>query len=120
MSDAIKNITIIDSPFQPAMETAFGIVLMVRSPRSKSSVTVIVNPAAEDYQTHTVDSPPVRQGALMRYTEETQELFFDFDGAAAHHINIVGRDYEIRLMAIEHVNQDGQDFPTYEFMVSQR
>lgn len=121
MPEAIKNITIVDSPFQPAMESAFGIVLMVRSPRSTRSVTVMVNPAAADYQAHPVDTPQVqvRQSSVMQYTGETLELFFDFDGEPIHRIEVAGQPYDLRLMNIGRVSQDGQEFPSYEFMITQ-
>jgi hypothetical protein len=119
VQDNMRGIQIVDSPLGSPMETVFGIVLMVRSPRSERSVTVMVNPAAIDYQEHPVDTPElqVRGAFTMGYTEETAELFFDLDGAPTHRVTIGGKQYEIRLMGIGKQDQEGQSFPMYDFLV---
>ena len=118
MPGLVKTIKIV----RPPLEIVGGMVLMVRSPRSEHSVTVMVNPAAEDYQAHPVDEPEmqIREASAWTFTEETQEFFFDLKGTYIHMVNIGSETYEVRLLNIGKINQDGPGFPTYEFLVTQQ
>jgi hypothetical protein len=122
MTDTMKTIRIVDSPSQPGMEVAFGIAFQVRSPRSDHSITVMINPAVDDYQEQQEPTPgiEVRQVSLMHTTSETQTFLFDLDGSPAHTTYISGQRYDIRLLKVGKVNEDGKDWPTYEFTVTQR
>jgi hypothetical protein len=120
MSDATANLTISCTPVSPAIGTIYGMAMMVRSPRSDSSITVMINPAALDYKEHPVDTQhvQVRQATAMGITDETYTFYFDLHGEYAHDAMVGGQAYHIRLLAVGADEFDGQQFPRYEFMIT--
>ena len=44
---------------------------------------------------------------------------FDFEKNNAHNVSFGNINYEIKLMFIGKVSEQGQSFPTFEFMVSE-
>ena len=118
-----KRVTIRSAPSQPSMETVFGLVLMVRSPRSKRSITVMLNPALADYQAKLPTRPGVRVNEVIVVgtdEEDTKTLFFDLDATCVHKVRVGDRDYEIQLVTVGEYEFDTQQFPEYEFAVTEQ
>ena len=113
------QVKIVNSPFNPNLEIAEGLVIKLHAPYSEDSVTVQVNPNIVDYKEE-ADQPniKVRQAIASSPTDQTRTLFFDFGDNRHQKVTIEGQDYEIELLDIGKENLQGQDFQFFKFSVS--
>ena len=108
----------------PLFGSAFG-ALVLRSwpPRTKTSVNILVNPGVVSYAPEKVRNPVGEFSgvSVMRGVEgDTKELLFDLSASPAHTVTVGNHEYEIRLLHIGEVEEEGQNWFTYEFMVTKR
>lgn len=117
MSKLIKNTTLIHSPFHSNVEIVGDMVFMAHVPYSMDSVTIMVSPSVEGYKEKLAEN--VRQVMVTRNTELTQTINFDFKSNNKHRITFDNKTYEIRLMKIDTIEQDGQKFPSFHFLTEE-
>lgn len=115
MQNTIWNIRLIASPFHSNLEIAGELVIKLHVPYSKDMVTIKINPNITEYQDNKGGN--IRQLSISKDTDETKTLQFDSKNNNIHKIKIGNDNYEIRLMNMGKVNEQGQDFPTFEFLV---
>lgn len=116
MSNTIWNIKLISSPSHSNLEIAEELIIKLHVPYSNDQVTVKVNPNITEYRDDQTKN--IRQLSVSRDTDETKTLRFDFKNNNIHRINVGNKNYEMRLMAIGKVNEAGQDFPAFDFMIT--
>jgi len=119
MAGKIHNIKIINSPSNSNLEVAAAgnLVVKLHSPYSDSNVTVKINPNLIEYEDKIGNN--VRQYAVSVNMEDTKTLMFDFKKNNIHKINLKNKNYEIKLMNIGKISEQGQDFRTFEFMITE-
>jgi len=118
-----KNIKIVSSPFTSNLEVVGDFVMKLHMPYSKDMVTIKINPNITDYE----DRPriksqdfKVRQAAVYQDTDETQTLTFDFKENNVQKITIGNKSFEIKLLHIGKQKIKEQDFPEFEFLVTEK
>ena len=108
----------------PLFGSAFGaIVLRSWPPRTKTSVNILVNPGVVRYAPEKVRNPVGEFSgvSVMHGVEgDTKELLFDLSASPAHTVTVGNHEYEIRLLHIGEVEEEGRNWFTYEFMVTKR
>lgn len=118
-----ETVKFVLSPFNPNIETVGNLVLDVHTPYNEKMVTLKINPNIGDYQdkvdTGTSDFQ-VRQVMVSQDTENTQTLTFDFDKQNTQEVKVDDKSYEIKLLNISKEKIEGQDFPVFEFFVSEK
>ena len=114
-----KKVKIVNSPFNPNLETAEGLVIKLHVPYSDTSVTVQVNPSIDDYK-EAADQPgvKVRQVTMSSPTDQTRTLSFDLESNRQQTITIENQGYQIELLEIGKENIQGQDFQFFAFEVN--
>lgn len=117
MSTRIK---VVQSPFQPPVEVAEDLVIMLSAPYSSTEVTVQINPNIQAYQekVDTEGGIDIRQAIATTGTDETVSLFFDLEDNKIKEISFPERDYKVELLSIGDENIKGKDFKYYEFEVT--
>lgn len=118
MIDKIYNVKIINSPSHSNLEVAGGLVIKLHVPYSDKNVTVKINPNLMEYKEKVNDN--LRQVSMSLDTKETKILNFDFQKNNIQNIAYENKNYEIKLMSIGKVSEQGQDFPTFEFMITEK
>ncbi len=122
MIKIVKTVKIISSPFTPNLEVVDHFVMKIHVPYSDSMVTIKINPNITHYEDQPKITNPridVKQVAAYQNTEETQTLLFDFKNNNIQKIVIGDKSFEIKLLNIGRINMQGQDFPEFEFLVTQ-
>ena len=109
------NIKFTTAPSHTLFENAGELILKLQAPYSKEMVTVQVNPAVAAY--HDKPNINVRHVTITKPTSDTKTLQFDLKKNNTHKITMGSKSYEIRLMNIGSINEQGQDFPTFDFFV---
>lgn len=110
-------VKIINSPVHSNLEIAGDLVIKLHVPYSKKLVTVKINPNIMEYKSEVAKN--VKQSMKTIDTDETQTLNFDFDKNNIHEIEIQGKNYRIKLENIGVTKEDGQEFPTFEFLITE-
>ncbi len=118
MTSKIYNMKIINSPSHSSLEVAGELVIKLHVPYSDNNVTVKINPNLVEHKEKITDN--LRQVSIFLDTKDTKTLMFDFQKNNAHNITFENKNYEIKLMSIGKVSEQGQDFPTFEFMVIEK
>ena len=116
MATSIHNIKIIASPFHPNLEIAGDLIIKLHVPYSDEDVTVKINPNIVDDKEKITGN--IRQFDVCVDTKDTKTLTFDFQKKNIHHITFENQNYEIKLMNIGKVPEQGQSFKTFEFSVT--
>jgi len=122
MNKLIKTIKITNSPFSPSLEVVGNFVVKLHVPYSDSMVTIKINPNITHYEEKTEMADPaidVKQVAVSEDTKDTQTLLFDFKGNNIKKIDIGNKSFEVKLLNIGKKNIQGQDFPEFEFLVTE-
>ena len=118
MANKIYNVKITNSPFHSNLEVAGDLVFKLHVPYSDKDVTVKLNPNLVEYKEKI--SSNLRQYAKSLDTKDTITLMFDFQKNNVKNIAFEDKNYEIKLMNIGKMSEQGQDFPTFEFMVTEK
>lgn len=118
MAGKIYNVKIINSPSHSNLEIAGDLVIKLHAPYSDKNVTIKINPNLVAYKEKITDN--LQQYAKSFDIKDTKTLMFDFQKNNLHNITLENKNYEIKLMNIGKVSEQGQDFPTFEFMVSEK
>jgi hypothetical protein len=114
------NLKLVNSPFNPPMAEAMGLIFQIHVPSGKDMVTLLVNPNTRDYQEN-MDQPKmqVRQYTFSEHTKDTKTITLDFGKNNIVTIDNEGTEIDVRLMNISSEKIQGQDFPIYEILVSE-
>lgn len=117
MSQKEHFITLVCSPFQPALEIAGNLPIKLHVPYSDKDVTIRIGADIVDYK----EAPQanMRQVMASRSTGDTQTLSFDFFKNKIQKINFDNKKYEIELIDIGKKNEKGQDFPSFAFKITE-
>ena len=118
-----QTVKFILSPFNPNIESVANLVMSVHPPYNDRMVTLKVNTGYADYQENVETENPniqVKQVMAMQDTDDTQTLAFDLDNNNAHVIKIDDKSFVIKLLDISKKNIEGQDFPVFEFLVTEQ
>ena len=118
MAGKIYNVKITNSPSNSNLEVAGDLVIKLYVPYSDDSVTIKINPYLKEYKEKVTDN--LRQYTEFRDTKDTKTLLFDFQNSNVNEINCENKNYEIKLMNIGKVSENGKDFKTFEFMISEK
>jgi len=118
MANKIHNVKIINSPFHPNIEVAGDLVIKLHVPYSDENVTVKINPNLVAYNEKISDN--LRQYTKSFDTKDTKTLTFDFQKNNVNNITFANKSYEIKLMTIGKISEQGQNFPTFEFAVNEK
>ncbi len=115
------SIKLVSSPFQPPLEVAGNLVIKLSVPYSSDKVTIEINPNTADYL-EKQDNPAmkVRQVMVTTKTGDTRTLQFDFGKNKIQNFETGGKRYEVELVDIGKVNQEGQAFLTFSFLVREK
>ena len=117
MSAKIYNIKITPTPSHDLFAIAGDLVIKLQAPYSDTDVTIKVNPNIVEYKDKISDN--LRQLSVSKDTDETKTLMFDFQKNNIHNLRMADKNYEIKLMHIGEVVEQGQSFKTFEFMVTE-
>ncbi len=123
MDKIVKTVKIVSSPFTSNLEIVGGFVMKMHVPYSDSMVTIKFDPNITHYEDQPEITDPginVRQVAEYQDTEETQTLVFDFKDNNIREIVIENKTFEIKLLNIGEINMQGQNFPEFEFLVTEK
>ena len=117
MSQKEHFITLVASPFQPALEVAGNLPIKLHAPYSDKNVTIQIGAETVDYK----EAPQanVRQVMVSKSTGDTQTLSFDFSNKKIKKVNFDNKKYEIELIDIGKKNEKGQDFPAITFKITE-
>lgn len=114
-----KRIRLVQSPFNPPLQAVDGIVLNLHAPCSTEQVTIQVNPNVEQYpedaEAANVQVRPVKVAAP---TDQTKVVLLDFGHNKKRRIEIEDKRYDIELVSIGKQKIENQNFPVFEFDVS--
>jgi len=97
----------------------FGeIIINLFVPYSDNSLTIKINPYVTDYKEN-LDQPgiKVRHLTIMTETEDTITLSLDFGNNNIQNFEVVGQQYQIKLLDIGKERFENQDFPYFELLV---
>jgi hypothetical protein len=115
-----KLMRLSNSPFKPNLETFDDIVIKLHVPYSASEVTIQINPNIVEYQDkQKKEGIEIRQLSVSVPTNETKVVRLDFKSNNVQRIQIGNKTFEIKLMEIGKENIQGQDFPYFDFFVTQ-
>jgi hypothetical protein len=116
-------IRIVDSLSGSPIVSLFGcLVLHVRSPRSHTSVTLSVNCGLVTFCQHQLSAPGEHiehEGGIPDPWADRHELYFDVSSEARHIVRLGGFQYDLRLLQVGTVADNGHSSPWYEFEVTQ-
>jgi len=118
----VKTVKIVNSPFAPNLEVVDGFVMKLHVPYSDNMVTVQIDPNITHYEDKSENSEPrvdVRQVTVSQNTEDTQSLSFDFKENNIKRVVVGDKSFDVKLLNIGKVNMKGQDFPEFEFLVTE-
>jgi len=118
-----KTVKIIESPFSPNIEVVGNFIMKAHFPCSDSMVTIMINPNITHYEGRPKEKSPhikIRQAAIYQSTDETQTLTFNFKENNVQKITIEDKSFEIKLLHIGKQKIKGQDFPEFEFLVTEK
>jgi hypothetical protein len=113
---SIYNVKIIQSPFHPNLEVAGDLIIKLHVPCSENNVTVKINPNLVDYKEKVSDN--MQQFSVDIDTKETKTLTFDLQKNNVHKISVEDKNYEIKLMNIEKILEQGQEFLSFKFLIT--
>lgn|GEM_PF-1631529 len=122
MDKIVKTVKIVNSPFAPNLEVVDGFVMKLHVPYSDNMVTVQIDPNITHYEDKSENSEPrvdVRQVTVSQNTEDTQSLSFDFKENNIKRVVVGDKSFDVKLLNIGKVNMKGQDFPEFEFLVTE-
>ncbi|MCK5708015.1 MAG: hypothetical protein KAI43_10215 [Candidatus Aureabacteria bacterium] len=112
-----KLIKIILSPFSAALETVYGLVIRVQPPYTDNEVNIQISPNITEYK-ETVNKD-FKQFTMTSNIEDTKHISLNLKSKSTQIISFEDKDYEIKLLNIGKVKQQGQDFPFFEFMITE-
>ena len=117
MSPKEHFITLVASPFQPALEIAGNLAIKLHVPYSDKDVTIQIGAETVDYK----EAPQanVRQVMVSKSTGDTQTLLFDFLKNKIKKITFDNKKYEIELIDIGKKNEKGQNFKSFAFKITE-
>lgn len=113
----LYNIALIVSPFYPNLELAGHLLIKLHVPYSEKSVTVKINPKIEEYKEKPAEN--IWQSSISVDTPETKTLTFDLEKNNKQTVKYQNRIYSIELKKIGKILEQGQNFPVYDFIVSE-
>jgi hypothetical protein len=107
------------SPYSPNLQVYEDIVIKVHVPYSDDSVTIKVSPNVQHYQSDqdTADTQ-IRHVLATSDTDETVTVEFDLTANPTRTVAVAGRQYEMKLTAVEKKSLHGQNFPCFKFDVT--
>jgi hypothetical protein len=117
-----KRIRIVQSPFNPPLEVVDDIVVNLHIPHmpySKKHVTVQVNPNVQNYpEDAEATHVQVRQVIVAVPTDQTKVVLLDFGDNKKKRFEIENKHYDIELVSIGKKKIQNENFPVFEFDVS--
>ena len=122
MTKIVKTVKIVCSPFTSDLEVVGDFVMKMHVPYSDSMVTIKIDPNITHYEDQPKETDTrisVRQVAIYQDTEDTQNLIFDFQEDNIQKIKMLDKTFEIKLLNIGKKRLEGQDFPEFEFLVTE-
>jgi hypothetical protein len=115
-----KLLRLVQSPFQPPIDSACGLTFQVHVPYSKDAVTILVNPSVADYKEKDGNERvEIRQLTFIQHTSDTKQISLDFKSNNVKTIKNDDKEIEVKLMKIDTENIQGQDFLAFELFVSE-
>ena len=123
MGKIVKTVKIVNSPFTSNLEVVDSFVMKLHVPYSDSSVTIQINPNITHYEEKPENINPkidIRQVTTYQNTEDTLNLLFDFKENNSKQITISDKSFDIKLLSIGKVDMQGQNFPEFEFLVTEK
>lgn len=121
MTENVWTLDIEGSRSAPAIAVAGDLVFAVRSPRTTSSVTVVVSPNVAHFQ-ETVETPPgieVGNVLVLTPTDDTVMGMISVGDAASKSFLTDGKEYRLTLQAIANTTREGELFPVYRFFLQE-
>ena len=117
----MKIIKILLSPFEPDMEEAYNLIFQIFPPYGETFLNLIINPNITNYAENADINPDIkiRQVVVSENTSETIELYMDFGDNNEKTFEMNGKSYTLKLLNIDKENIKGQDFPFFEFSISE-
>lgn len=114
-----KRIRLVQSPFNPPLEVVDDIVVNLHMPCSKTQVTIQVNPNVENYpEDAEATHVQVREVTVAVPTVHTKVVLLDFGVNKKKRFEMENKNYDIELVSIGEKKIQNQDFPVFEFEVS--
>ena len=114
-----KRISIVQSPFNPPLEAVDDIVLNLFKPCSTKQVTIQVNPNTEHYPEDAgAEHLQVREVIVPRPTDQTKVVLLDFGVNKKKRFEMENKSYDIELVSIGNKKIQNENFPVFEFDVS--
>ena len=114
-----KRIRIVQSPFNPPLDVVDDIVVNLHTPSSTKQVTIQVNPNTQQYpEDAEATHVQVRQVIVPVETNQTKVVLLDFGDNKKKRFEIDNKNYDIELVSIGKKKIQNQNFPVFEFDVS--
>jgi hypothetical protein len=114
-----KRIRLVQSPFNPPLEVVDDIVVNLHVPCSKTQVTIQVNPNVEHYPEEAeATHVQVREVIVAVPNDQTKVVLLDFDENKKKRFEMENKNYDIELVSIGKRKIQNQNFPVFEFDVS--
>jgi hypothetical protein len=114
-----KRICLVQSPFNPPLEVVDDIVVNLHVPCSKTQVTIQVNPNVEHYpEDAEATHVQVRKIIAGVPTDQTKVVLLDFGDNKKKRFEIENKNYDIELVSIGKKRIQNENFPVFEFDVS--
>ena len=113
-----KRIRLVQSPFNPPLEVVDDIVVNLHA-CSKTRVTIQVNPNVEHYpEDAEATHVQVREVIVAAPTDQTKVVLLDFGQHKKRRIEIEHKSYDIELVSIGKKKIQNENFPVFEFDIS--
>lgn len=119
----VKTVKLVGSPFAPSLEIAGNLAIKLHMPYGKDMVTIKINPNITHYEDKPKAESPhikIRQTAVYQDTDETQTIVLDFKKNNVQKVTMGNKSFEIKLLNIGKRKIKGQDFPEFEFLVTEK
>jgi hypothetical protein len=114
-----KRIRLVQSPFNPPLQAVDDIVVNLHVPCSTKQVTIQVNPNVEHYpEDAEATHVQVRAVTVAVPTDQTKVVLLDFGHNKKRRIEIESKSYDIELVSIGEKQIQNENFPVFEFDVS--
>jgi hypothetical protein len=114
-----KRIRLVQSPFNPPIQAVDDIVFNLHVPCSTKQVTIQVNPNVEHYpEDAEATHVQVRAVTVAVPTDQTKVVSLDLGVNKKRRIEIESKSYDIELVSIGEKKIQNQNFPVFEFDVS--
>jgi hypothetical protein len=114
-----KRISLVQSPFNPPLQAVDDIVFNLHVPCSTRQVTIQVNPNVEHYpEDAEATHVQVREVKAAASTDQTKVVLLDFGLNKKRRIEIESKSYDIELVSIGEKTIQNENFPVFEFDVS--